>query len=178
MTAPEYLIVGRVRKAHGIHGEVVVEPITDAPDAIFAPGRRLLAGTVAGDLVPATAQRDLHVAAVRPMGEGLLVRFDEIPDRMAAELWRGRYLLVPGEEVPPPDEHEVYLHDLLGMAVVLETGQPVGTVQDVFELPQGLAIDVARERGTVMVPFDERVVAGVDRAARVIVIHPPAGLLD
>lgn len=176
MTAPEYLIVGRVRKAHGIRGELVVEPITDAPDAIFAPGRRVLAGTVAGDLAPDA--RELHVAAVRPMGEGLLVKFDEVPDRTAAELWRGRYVLLPAREVPPPDEHEVYLHDLLGMAVVLESGEPVGTVQDVFELPQGLAIDVARDTGTVMVPFDERVVAGVDRASRVITIHPPAGLLD
>ncbi|MDE3054354.1 MAG: ribosome maturation factor RimM [Gemmatimonadota bacterium] len=178
MTAPEYLVVGRVRKAHGIHGELVVEPITDAPDAIFAPGRRLLAGTVTGDLAPPAAARELHVAATRPMGQGLLVRFDEISDRTAADLWRGRYLLVPGHEVPPPDEDEIYLHDLLGMAVVLESGQPVGTVQDVFELPQGLAIDVARDGGTVMVPFDERVVAGVDRVARVITIHPPAGLLD
>ncbi len=176
MTAPEHLIVGRVRKAHGIRGELVVEPITDAPDAIFAPGRRLLAGTVAGDL--AADRRELHVATARPMGEGVLVKFDEIPDRTAAELWRARYLLLPAGEVPPPDEHEVYIHDLLGMAVVLESGEAVGTVQDVFELPQGLAIDVVRESGTVMVPFDERVVAGVDREARVITIHPPAGLLD
>jgi 16S rRNA processing protein RimM len=176
MTAPEYLIVGRVRKAHGIRGELVVEPITDAPDAIFAPGRRVLVGTVAGDL--ASGGRELHVGTVRPMGEGLLVKFDEIADRTAAELWRGRYFLLPASEVPPPDEHEIYIHDLLGMTVVLESGETVGQVQDVFELPQGLAIDVARERGTVMVPFDDRVVAGVDREARVITIHPPAGLLD
>jgi 16S rRNA processing protein RimM len=176
MTTPEYLVVGRVRKAHGIRGELVVEPITDAPDAIFAPGRRVLAGTVAGDR--ARNGVELHIVGVRPMGEGLLVKFDEIPDRTAAELWRGRYVLVPGSEVPPPGEGEVYIHDLLGMTVVLASGETVGTVQDVFELPQGLAIDVARPRGTVMVPFDERVVSGVDRDARVITINPPAGLLD
>ena len=50
MTQPEYAIVGRVRNAHGIRGELVVEPITDAPDAVFASGRRVFAGTVAGDL--------------------------------------------------------------------------------------------------------------------------------
>jgi ribosomal 30S subunit maturation factor RimM len=49
----------------------------------------------------------------------------------------------------------------------------------VYELPQGLAVDVARAgRGSVMVPFDERVVVAVDREARVITIDPPAGLLD
>ena len=48
MTTPAFIIVGRVRKAHGIRGEVVVEPITDAPDAIFASGPRVFAGTASG----------------------------------------------------------------------------------------------------------------------------------
>ncbi|HET7631431.1 MAG TPA: ribosome maturation factor RimM [Gemmatimonadaceae bacterium] len=177
MTAPELLIVGRVRKAHGIRGEVLVEPITDGPDAIFAPGRRVMVGTAAGD--PAPDGAELHVEGVRPMGDGLLVRFTEIPDRSAAEQWRGRYFLVPAAEVPPPDEQQVYIHSLLGMTVVLASGGSVGEVQDVFELPQGLAIDVKRPvGGTVMVPFDERVVKAVDRDSRVITIDPPVGLLD
>jgi 16S rRNA processing protein RimM len=176
MTAPEFLIVGRIRKAHGIRGELVVEPITDGPEAIFAPGHRILVGNARGDV--STDRRELHVTSVRPMGEGLLVKFDEIPDRTAAEVWRGRYLLLPGAEVPPPSEDEIYVHDLLGMQVVLATGEVVGQVQDVFELPQGFAIDVARATGTVLVPFDDRVVSSVDRAARVITIDPPAGLLD
>ncbi|MGH7689217.1 MAG: ribosome maturation factor RimM [Gemmatimonadaceae bacterium] len=178
MAAPEFLIVGRVRKAHGIRGELVVEPITDAPDAIFAPGRRVFAGTSSGDVAP--DRRELHIDAVRPMGEGLLVHFEGIPDRTTAELWRGRYFLVSAGEAPTLAADEVYIHDLLGMQVVLVTGDPVGEVREVYELPQGLAIDVARAggTGTVMVPFDDRVVAGVDRETRVITINPPAGLLD
>ena len=176
MTTPEFLIVGRVRKAHGIHGELVVEPITDGPDAIFAPGRRVLAGTHTGELP--THPRELHVSTVRPMGDGFLVKFDEVPDRTAADTWRGRYLLLPSAEVPPPDEHEIYVHDLLGMRVVLASGELVGDVEEVYELPQGLALDIRRARGTVMVPFDDRVVTAVDREARLITIDPPAGLLD
>lgn len=176
MGTPEFLIVGRVRKAHGIRGELLVEPITDGPDAIFAPGRRVFAGTAAGELE--ADRRELHVAGVRPMRDGLLVRFDEIADRNAAEIWRGRYVLVPADEVAPLAEDEIYVHDLLGMHVVLVGGEVVGEVAEVYELPQGLAIDVARDRGTVMVPFDERVVVGVDRQAGVITIDPPAGLLD
>ncbi|HVZ77893.1 MAG TPA: ribosome maturation factor RimM [Gemmatimonadaceae bacterium] len=176
MTTPEFLIVGRVRKAHGIRGEVVVEPITDEPDAIFAPGRRVLAGTASGDLAADGAE--LHVTAVRPMKDGMLVAFAEIPDRNAAELWRGRYVLLPAAEVPPPDEDEVYIHDLVGMDVVLESGDAVGRVDEVYEVPLGLVMDVAREKGSVLVPFDERVVVHVDQEARVITINPPAGLLD
>ncbi|HEX4470148.1 MAG TPA: hypothetical protein VH080_11465, partial [Gemmatimonadaceae bacterium] len=69
----EFIIVGRVRKAHGIRGELVVEPITDAPDMIFAPGRRVLAGTARGDLAPGA--RELHVEKTSPFKEGLIVSF-------------------------------------------------------------------------------------------------------
>jgi 16S rRNA processing protein RimM len=180
MTPPAFIIVGRVRKAHGIRGEVVVETITDEPDAVFASGRRVFAGTADGDLAPNRAE--LHIATSRPFNEGLLVGFAELPDRNAAELWRGRYLLLPAEELPPPDEEEVYQHDLVGMRVELPDGQPVGTVEEIYELPQGLAIDVRlvepREGETVLLPYDERTIAAVDKAARLIVVTPAEGLLE
>src|SRR5882757_912976 len=100
MTRPEFIIVGRVRKAHGIRGEVVVEVITDAPDQVFATGRRVFAGTASGDISP--SRQELHVRSVRPFNEGIIVGFDEVPERNAAELWRGRYLLLPADEVPAP----------------------------------------------------------------------------
>ena len=180
MTSPAFIIVGRVRKAHGIRGEVVVEPITDAPDAIFASGRRVFAGTVSGDLTP--NRTELHVASSRPFNEGFLVSFTEMPDRTVAETWRGRYLLVPADEVPAPGDDEVYIHELPGMRVELASGEIVGTVDATYELPQGLAIDVRRsaprEGETVLLLFDERTIASVDRAARRIVVTPPEGMLE
>ena len=180
MTTPAFIIVGRIRKAHGVRGDVVVEPITDAPDAIFASGRRVFAGTASGDLSPGGVE--LHIAATRAFNDGLLVAFSEIPDRTVAETWRGRYLLVPADEVPAPDDEEVYVHELPGMRVVLESGEQVGTVEETYELPQGLAIDVRRaaprERETVLILYDERTIASVDRDARVIVVTPPEGLLE
>ena len=180
MTTPAYIIVGRVRKAHGIRGEVVVEPITDAPDAIFASGRRVFAGTATGDLAPNGAE--LHVQSTRPFNEGLLVAFAEVPDRTVAETWRGRYLLLPADELPPPNEDEVYVHELPGMRVQLESGELVGTVEETYELPQGLAIDVRRapprDAETALILFDDRTIASVDREGRVIVVTPPEGLLE
>jgi 16S rRNA processing protein RimM len=180
MTTPEFIIVGRVRKAHGIRGEVVVEVITDAPDAIFATDRRVFAGTAAGDVAP--SRQELHIRSARPFNEGLLLGFDEVPDRNQAELWRGRYLLVPAGELPQPADDEVYLHDLIGMRVVLPSGEEVGTVEELYELPQGLSIDVRRapprEAQTVLVLYDDHTIASVDKSERVIVITPPDGLLE
>ena len=180
MTSPEFIIVGRVRKAHGIRGEVVVEPITDAPDAVFASGRRVFAGTASGDLAP--SRQELHVRSVRALSAGLLVGFDEVLDRNAAEIWRGRYLLVPADDLPALDDSEVYLHDLIGMRVALADGTPVGTVEELYELPQGLAFDVRRAEPrageTIMLLYDDRTIASVDKEERVIVVTPPEGLLE
>ena len=154
----ELIIVGRVRKAHGVRGDLVVEPITDEPDAVFAPGRRVIAGTASGD--PSKDRRELRVLASSPFKGGFIVHFEGIPDRNAAELWRDRFLLVPADELEPLGEHEVYVHELRGMRVELESGEGVGTVIDTYELPQGLTLDVKREKDSVMIPYD-RVVTNV-----------------
>ncbi len=183
MTASEnndtdYLIVGRVRRAHGIRGELVVESLTDDPRDVFTKGRRLLVGNTKGDLPSAPAAHEVQHAT--PFKGGMIVLLDQIPDRNAAELWRDRYLFARRDELTPPDEDQLYLHDLIGMRVVLEDGAEVGTVEEFYELPQGIVIELQRSdrEGKVMVPYIEEIVAEVDGDARVITITPPDGLLD
>jgi len=175
VTAPAHAIIGRVRKAHGIHGEVVVETITSAPEAIFASGRRVLAGTVDGELTEET----LTVRGARDFRDGLIVDFEELDDRNAADLWRDRYLLVPVEELVPPAADEVYFHDLIGMRVEHEDGADAGTVIELYELPQGLVLEMRRADGTdVLIPYRTGIVARVDESRRTIIITPPDGLLE
>ena len=177
MAAPDLTIVGRVRRAHGIHGELVVEPLTDVPDAVFAPGRRVLAGTVDGD--PAPDGRSLVVEESRPFKGGWIVAFASIADRTEAERWRERYLLLPRAELAPAREGEFYIHDLFGLSVVRAgTLDVVGEVADVYELPQGIMLDVRRPAGSVLVPFRPEVVTEVDLAGRRLFITPPEGLIE
>jgi 16S rRNA processing protein RimM len=172
----EFFIVGRVRRAHGIRGELAVEMITDVPEAVFASGARLYAGTTTGDVTP--ERSELHVVQAAPFKGGMIVRFREITSRTEAERWRDRYFLVPAAELPPPEENEVYVHELIDMRVALFSGEEVGRVIDVYELPQGLTLEVQRANGTVMLPFSERIVTRVDREERVITVDPPEGMLD
>ena len=181
--APAFVIVGRVRKSHGVRGELVVEPISDEPDAIFASGRRFFVGDAEGR--PDTRGTTVEVVGARPFKDGFLVTFAGISDRNAADLWRDRYLLVPEDELPALGDEEIYLHDVPGMRVELPDGTVVGRVTTVWELPQGLVLDVAREpagpdvrASTVMIPYDERTVQHIDRDERRIVVEVPAGLLD
>jgi 16S rRNA processing protein RimM len=177
MPSPEWVIVGRLRKSHGLRGEIIVEPITDAPAEVFSAGRVLFAGDATGDPLPDPPE--LTVRETRPHMNGLLaVRFEEMRDRDEASRWTNRYLLMPAAELEPPAEGEVYLHELEGMRVVLESGEHVGTVTSVFHLPQGLALDVKRESGTVLIPFNAVFIHEIKRAERTVVIAPPPGLLD
>jgi 16S rRNA processing protein RimM len=176
MTSPEFAIVGRVRKAHGIRGEIVVEPITDEPEAVFASGRRLFAGTTATELPPGA--REVRVTRSTPFKGGMIVALDAIGDRNEAELWRERFLFAPLAELAPLADDEVYLHDLIGMRVVLVTGDAVGDVDAVYEMPQGPMLDVRRPADTVLLPYRAEVVRSVDLAARTIVVDPPEGMLE
>ena len=177
MAAPDYMIVGRIRKPHGIRGAVIIQPLTDAPDAIFAPGRRVLAGTAHGELSPDDGE--LTIADVRSIEGGvLLAQMQEISDRDTASLWRGRYLLVPVSEIEAPREGEAFVHELRGMRVELSSGQLIGEVQEVYELPQGLGLDVSWRGESVILPFRPEFVRELDRAGRRIVMDLPEGLLD
>jgi 16S rRNA processing protein RimM len=175
-THEDLVVVGRVRRPHGVRGEVLIEPLTDEPDAVYASGRRVFGGDVDGPA--ADESTALTVVETRPFKDGLLVRFREIGDRTEAELWNGRLLLVPESELSPLEDGEVYQHELRGMTVELSSGEVVGTITDVFEVPQGLLLDVARPRGTVLVPFSDEIIVAIDRERRVVRIDPPLGLID
>lgn len=173
----EYYVVGRVRRAHGIRGELVVEALTDAPDAIFAAGRRVFAGTRDG-AVSKHAQ-ELQILRSSPFKGGLIIAFAGIDDKSAADTWRDRYLLVPEEEIEPPAQDELFIHDLIGMRVVRVSGEGVGDVAAMLELPQGLLMEVRRTGGkTVLLPFDDQTVSRVDAEQRVIHVDPIEGLID
>jgi 16S rRNA processing protein RimM len=184
MPEPEYAIVGLIRKAQGIRGEVVVEPLTDQPDVVFASGRRVFGGTSSGDPVvlrDAGGEHEiptLTVAASKPFKKGLIVQFDELKDRDSAELWRGRYLLAPFGELPPLQQDQVYLHDLIGMKALSPTGEELGTVTTFYELPQGLMLDIETPRGSVLIPYRPELVVRTDIEARTIVINDTLGLID
>jgi 16S rRNA processing protein RimM len=176
MAAPALTIVGRVRKAHGIHGEVVIEPLTDAPGAVFASGRRLYAGTTDGD--PSPDGQELHVKGSRPFKEGWLVSFDEIDSRTNAERWRQRYVLAPPGELQPLADGQVYIHELIGLRVRLASGEGIGPITATFELPQGILLEVTRPEGSALIPFTADVVASIDRESGTMTVVLPEGMLE
>lgn len=172
------LTVGRVVKAHGISGELVVEIRTDDPAARFAPGNTLRAKPSRGG-----AERSCVVESAREHGGRLLVRLAGVTDRDAADALRGKLFVVDSGDLPPIDEADTYYdHELEGLRVRTITGQDVGVVAEVVHTAAGELLAVRRESGDdkreVLVPFVTAIVTSVSLDDGVIEIDPPEGLLD
>ncbi len=173
--------MGRVAKPHGLYGEVAVEPRTDEPDRRFAAGAVLSTETPQGAPPhgPGRPGR-LTVRDSRWHQGRLLVRFEEIPDRTAAETARGLLLVhaVAGDE-RPDDPEEFYDHQLVGAQVLTTDGAVAGELTGIVH---GAAQDLLVVRTTdgreAMVPFVRALVPTVDAAGGRIVVADRPGLLS
>ncbi|MCV7423450.1 ribosome maturation factor RimM [Mycobacterium yunnanensis] len=170
------LVVGRVVKAHGIGGEVVVDVRTDDPYERFAPGNALRAR--ARD----SSETRLVVESMREHGGRLLVRLAGVSTRDAADALRGNLFVVDTADLPPiEDPDEFYDHQLEGLRVRTTAGRDVGVVAEVLHTPAGeiLAVRPAEGDGPeVLVPFVGAIVTSVSLADGSVEIDPPDGLLD
>jgi len=127
------LVVGRITRPHGVRGEVSVEVRTDEPDRRFAVGRVLATDPI--------AVGPLTIESLRWHSGRLLVTFAGVTDRNLAEELRGTWLTLDSAEAGPSDDPDEF-HDaeLIGLAVVTTTGQPVGRVTDVRHFGQDLLV--------------------------------------
>ena len=168
------LVVGRVVKAHGVTGEIVVEVRTDDPETRFAPGTRLRARPKNGQ------ERACVVESAREHSGRLLVRLEGVNDRDAAEALRGDVFLVDTRDLPPIDDpDEFYDHQLEGLRVVTTDGRLVGNVDEVLHTSAGELLSVTTETGAeVLVPFVGAIVTEVSLQNQTIEIDPPEGLLE
>jgi 16S rRNA processing protein RimM len=168
------LVVGRVVKAHGVTGEIVVEVRTDDPDLRFVPGSSLRGRPSRGG----TESRYV-IDSVRDHGGRLLVRLEGVADRNAADSLRGTVFLVDSQDLPPiQDPDEFYDHQLEGLRVVTTAGVVVGTVAEVLHTAAGELLSVRTDDGEVLVPFVSAIVTSVSLADETIEIDPPEGLLE
>ncbi|WPF65348.1 MULTISPECIES: ribosome maturation factor RimM [unclassified Corynebacterium] len=163
------LMIGRVIKSHGIRGEVSVEATTDEPEERFAVGQVLTGRQNKKD-------RELTVRAMRPHKGRLLLMFEEVPDRTAADSLRGmQFFAEPRED---GDDEGFYDHELEGLRV-LHSGAEIGTVTGVMHGPHRNLLEVTLESGKeALVPFVEAIVPEVDLSAGTVTITPPEGLLE
>ncbi|MFA3838469.1 ribosome maturation factor RimM [Streptomyces aureus] len=166
------LVVARIGRAHGIKGEVTVEVRTDEPELRLGPG-----AVLATD--PASTG-PLTIETGRVHSGRLLLRFEGVRDRTAAEALRNTLLIaeVDPEELPE-DEDEYYDHQLMDLDVVTTDGVEVGRITEISHLPSQDLFIVERPDGSeVLIPFVEEIVTEIDLEEQRAIIDPPPGLID
>lgn len=163
--------VGRVRRPHGVMGEVSVEVLSDNPDR-FGSGAELVARRAGGQL------ERLRVVSARPHRGALLVLFDGFDDRDEVAELRGTELLVEQEQVAEAPEGSYYYFELVGCACTDRRAGDLGEVAQVREDGGGLLLEIRNQSRTLLVPFVREYLLSVDLDEQLIEFDLPDGLLE
>jgi 16S rRNA processing protein RimM len=171
--------VGRVLGAWGVKGGLKIKPFATDPQALFStkrwylqppdpasPGLRLAAATARAELPTL-----LRVVSAKEHGDGVVATVHDVGDRDQAEALRGARIFVSRASFPTPEANEFYWVDLIGMAVVNQKDEPVGTVVDLIETGPHCVIRVQPADASaeeVLIPFVDAYVSKVDQPARTI----------
>ena len=155
--------VGRITAAHGIRGELKVQPLTDFPQR-FQPGSRLWL-----DGAPHDVERG------RPQGRNVILKLRGVDTRTQAEALAGKELLAP-EATQIEAEGVYYLHDVIGLRVEDAAGETLGELAEVLSTGSNDVYVVRGERGEMLLPALDDVVRRVDVAGGRIIVDVPNGI--
>jgi 16S rRNA processing protein RimM len=154
-------VVGRIARAHGIRGQVILDSDTDFPDERFHPGAEVFIER--NGLVEA-----LTITSVRFHRDRPIIGVDGIATMSEAETLAGRELRVPLDRLAQLPRDTFYRHDLVGCSVVDRVEGTLGRSRLVVDGP----------RGEILIPLAAEICTAVDVAAKRIVVDAPDGLLD
>ena len=115
---------------------------------------------------------------VRPHKNFILAQLEGIRTREEAEQLRGKQVLIDPAELPPLEEDEYYWHEIVGMRVVTEEGEEVGTVTEILSTGSNDVYVVQEGEKEFLIPAIVDVIIAIDREARTMVIRPLEGLLQ
>jgi 16S rRNA processing protein RimM len=166
---PVYLAVGFLRRPHGVYGDILMEVYTDFPERLQA-GTRVFLGE---KYVPA------DIKHIRSHNDGLLIGFIGYETPESVGKLRNLTVYVPTANRPTLPDGRFYHYQLLGVRVVDDAGNELGTLTDIIQTGANDVYVVTSEDGReLLLPAIKDVVLGVDLSAKTITIHLIPGLLD
>ena len=164
---PLYLSVGFLRRPHGLHGEIIMDLHTDFPERL-RKGRKLFVGE---------EHKPMTLEDIRPHGKGVLVKFKTIDTPEDAGQFRNQWVYAARKDLPPLPEGQHYQHELLGINVVDENGNPLGVLTEIVETGANDVYVVKDDSGKeILLPNIPSVILDLDFARRIIKVHLLEGL--
>ncbi|HEX7454513.1 MAG TPA: ribosome maturation factor RimM [Gallionella sp.] len=164
------VIMGRVASAFGIRGWVKIQPFSEFVDSLL-DYKTWYVGHENGPW------RKVDVVQAETHDKTLAVQFPDCPDRNAAEKLKGLLIAVPRSSLPAQIEGEYYWADLIGMSVVNEAGETLGTVVELLDTGANDVLIVRDKGPDILIPFLTSVIKHVDVQARIIQVAWSADFL-
>ena len=168
--ADQYVLIGKVTKAHGIRGELKLVPYSGDSKSITRH-KSLTLITTASEILPSRAVRKC-----RPGSKAAIVLLEGVSNRNQAEELAGYGVLVPKAALPLLQEEEFYLHELEGLEVETVEGHHIGMVDAFFDNGSQEILVVKKGRQEFLIPLIPGII--VKRDTRCLTIAPPPGLLE
>lgn len=168
---PEFVVIGFVEKAHGIRGGVKVRPTTDHPSR-FKQLKAVFVEASDGEI------DKFEVSNVSVQGQIVYLWFKNIETREKATALKGSSIKIKREECLPLEEGYFYHFELVGLEVKTTTGEYVGCVEEVWELPANAVFVARKEEQEFLIPAIQDVIRKIDVEKGEIIIYPMEGLLE
>jgi 16S rRNA processing protein RimM len=166
---PAFLAIGKVRRPHGVRGEVVAEIYTDFPEKII-PKTTIFLGE---------KHSKFTIKSSRQHNEGLIIGFEGVNSPEEAGRFRNQVLSISSLEASELPEDGYYFHDLLGLAVEDEEGKPIGSLVEILETGANDVYVVKNDAGhELLLPAIREVILKVDLNSKKMKIHMLPGLAD
>lgn len=166
---PEFLLIGKMGRPHGINGEILLYVMTDFPERIEV-GKTFYIGD----------QHQPHVLKNhRHHNKGLIIKFSEYRHRDQVDVLKNKGIFVRSDEIPPLDDGQYYLHQLIGLRVISDTGAEIGQLISHIETgANNVYIIRPKEGKEILIPAIDEVILSVDLVAKEMKVHLPEGLMD
>jgi len=164
---PVYLVIGYLRRSHGVRGEIIMDLHTDFPQRIKS-GRKVLVGE---------KYQPLTFDTVRSHNDGLLVSFRGIDTSEEVSKLRNQWVYVKASEVPPLPVGKHYQYEMIDLDVVDENGTPLGKLVEILETGANDVYVVRDDAGKeILLPVIPSVILDLNMDSRILKVHLLEGL--
>ena len=165
---PVYLVVGFLRRAHGLRGEIIMDLHTDFPERLRSE-RKLFVGE---------EHKSMTIEGARTHAKGMLVKFKGVESPEDAAQVRNQWVYVKATDVPSLPEGKIYQHELFGFEVVDENDNPLGELVEIIETGANDVYVVKDDSGReILLPAIPSVILDLDPVRRLMRVHLLEGLI-
>ena len=163
--------IGKVVKAFGIRGDVVILPMTDNV-ARFKKLKRVFVGANSSIAV------EMPIQAMKIEQRGVRLQFADVADRTAAEELVGSLLFVDEKDAVHPPKGTFFIHDIVGLNVIDDSGASIGVVKDVLKYPANDVYVIESNGKELLLPAVKEFIKKIDLEAKTIRVKLIEGMFD